>query len=403
MQNCLKIVVAGDVDAGKSTLIGRFLYDSGSLPDGAIGNIEESCRKIGNDLEFAYLLDSLEEEREKQLTIDTTQVFCRDKKGREWVFIDVPGHRELLKNMLVGSTCADAAVLVIDAQRSLTEQTKRHLQILKFLGIRRFIIVINKMDIAGYNERIFLEERKRISDFLHRIDIKPEYCIPVAAKHGDNLFANSRRMSWYKGKTLIEALIINCHKHGGRNFRMPVQDVYKLNGKDIIAGRVIAGRIKSGERVVVLPSNKEARVKQIMVFKQNVPAAGSPENIGLILDNSGGLARGMILAKPKLPDAQSRVSARIFCVHPLKINENLRFKSTTQDVAAHIGQIDTAWDSADLEARPKTDLLRELELAEVVIAAKHPVVTEKFEGLNSLGRFVLENEKREICAVGIIS
>ncbi|TAM37844.1 GTP-binding protein, partial [bacterium] len=148
MQNCLKVVVVGDVDAGKSTLIGRFLYESGSLPEGAIAGIEESCKKQGNDFEFAYLLDSLEEERENQLTIDTTQVFCRDKKGREWVFIDVPGHRELIKNMLVGSSYADVAVLVVDAQRSLKEQTKRHVQILKFLEIKRLILVINKMDIV---------------------------------------------------------------------------------------------------------------------------------------------------------------------------------------------------------------------------------------------------------------
>lgn len=403
MQNCLRVVVAGDVDAGKSTLIGRFLYDSGSLPDGAIGNIEESCRRQGNDFEFAYLLDSLEEEREKQLTINTTQVFCGDKKRREWIFIDVPGHRELFKNMLVGSTDADLAVLVVDARRSLREQTKRHLQILKFLEIKRFIVVINKMDISGYNEKIFLKAKERISDFLRKIKIKPEYCIPVAAKNGENLLDNSRKMGWYKGITLIEALSMGCRESGGNNFRMPIQDIYKLGAKVIIAGRIIAGRIKAGERVNILPSGKEARIRRIMVFKRALRSAEFPGNIGLILDSSEGLSRGMILSKPKLPDVKTIISARIFCLRPLKISESLRFKSTTQNVAAHIEQIDAVWDSADLKARSKTGLLRELELAEIMIAAGHPVVTESFEGVNSLGRFVLENKNREICAVGIIA
>jgi len=402
MQDCLKVVVAGDVDAGKSTLIGRFLYESGSVADGAIANIEESCRRQGNDFEFAYLLDSLEEERGGQLTIDTTQVFCRDKKGRQWIFIDVPGHRELFRNMLVGSSYADVAVLVVDAERSLREQTKMHSQVLKFLGIRQFIVVINKMDVACYNKKIFLKEKERISGFLRKINIKPACCIPVSAKQGDNLFNNSRRTNWYKGATLIEALAVSCRKPGGNNFRMPVQDIYKLKGKNIIAGRIIAGRIKAGEKVNILPSNKEARVKQIRVFKQSIPAAGFPANVGLILDNSEGLARGMILAKPRLPDVKTRVLAKIFCVYPLKIGERLRFKSATQNVVAHIKRIDTVWGSADFKAMPKIGLLRQADLAEIVIAVEQPVVTERFEDRNSLGRFVLESKEREICAVGII-
>lgn len=403
MQNCLKVVVVGDVDAGKSTLIGRFLYGSGSLSDGAIGNIEELCRKQGNDFEFAYLLDSLEEERGRQLTIDTTEVFCKDKKGSEWVFIDVPGHKELFRNMLVGSSNADHAVLVVDARGPIREQTKRHIQILEFMEIKRVIVVINKMDAVGHNEKTFLEQKERISSFLDKINLNPGYCIPISAKHGDNLFKNSGRMNWYRGATLIEALTIVRHNPGGNNFRMPIQDIYKADGKDIIAGRIIAGGIKTGERVNILPCNREARVKQIRVFKRNVPAADFPANIGLMLDSSEGLARGMILSKPKLPDVKTIISARILCVHPLKIGESLRFKSVTQNVAARIKQINAVWSLEDLKSNSDTGLLQELELAEIIIASEEPVVTEKFEGINNLGRFVLEDKKREICAVGIIA
>jgi len=402
MRDCLKVVVAGDVDAGKSTLIGRFLYESGSICDGAIGNISQYCLRNGRDFEFAYLLDSFEEERKGQLTIDTAQVFCRDKKGREWLFIDVPGHKELIKNMLVGSSYADIAVLVVDARESLKEQAKRHIQVLRFLEIGQFIVVINKMDNVCYNKEAFMNEKAKICAFFDKLNMKPMYYIPASAKEGVSFIEKSQKMSWYNGKTLIEALSISCRKNRGGNFRLPIQDIYRFGSRSIIAGMVISGRIRVGEKVTILPSGKESKVKQIKVFNRNTRAAGFPENIGLILDGKNGLRRGMILCKPKLPNSGMLIPAKIFCVKALKITDSLRFKSATQDVAALINQIDAVWDSADLKARPKTSLLQELELAEIIIAAEQPVVTERFEGINSLGRFVLENKEREICAVGII-
>lgn len=402
MRNCLKIVVAGDVDAGKSTLIGRFLYESGSVCDGVIGNIEESCLRNGRDFEFAYLLDSFEEERENQLTIDTTQVFCRDKKGREWIFIDVPGHKELIKNMLVGSSYADIALLVVDARESLKEQAKRHIQVLKFLEIGQFIVVINKMDKVGYNKEVFMNEKAKICAFFDKLNIKPGYCIPVSAKEGENFIKNSLKMSWHKGETLIKALSINCRKNKGGNFRLPIQDIYRLGSQNIAVGMIISGRIRTGEKVTILPSGKESKVKQIKVFNKDFRSAAFPENIGLILDGNVSLKRGMILCKPKLPNSGTAILAKIFCVRALKINESLRFKSVTQDVVARIKQIIVVRDSVDLEVKPQADSLQELDLAEVRLNMESPAVTERFQSINSLGRFVLENQDKEICAAGII-
>jgi len=402
MRNCLKVVVTGDVDAGKSTLIGRFLYESGSICDGVIGNIEESCLRNGRDFEFAYLLDSFEEERENQLTIDTTQVFCRDKKGREWLFIDVPGHKELIKNMLVGSSYADIAVLVVDARESLKEQAKRHIQVLKFLEVGQFIVVINKMDSVCYNKEAFMNEKAKICAFFDKLNIKPRYCIPASAKEGGNFIKNSQKMNWYKGETLIEALSISCRRNRGSNFRLPVQDVYRFGSQNIIVGMVISGKIRAGEKVTIFPFGKESKVKQIKVFNKHARSAGFPDNIGLILDGNIGLKRGIILCKPKLPNSGTVILAKIFCVKALKRNESLKFKSLSQAAPAQIVRIVTIWDSVDLGVKPQADSLQELDLAEIELNTRDPVVTEKFQGINSLGRFVLEDKDKEICAAGII-
>jgi len=173
MQDYLNIVVTGEIDSGKTTLIGRFLYDMGSLSQGVIEEIEDVCRRLGNGFEFAYILDSLEEERRNQLTIDTTQVFCKTKKGKRFIFIDVPGHQELLMNMLCGSSYADIAILTIDVRKSIEKQTKRHMFILKFLGVEQVIIAVNKMDLVGFDETVYERAKERIAAFFKKYRLNP--------------------------------------------------------------------------------------------------------------------------------------------------------------------------------------------------------------------------------------
>jgi sulfate adenylyltransferase subunit 1 (EFTu-like GTPase family) len=186
MRNTLKVVVVGEVDAGKSTLIGRLLYDTASLHKAAMLEIFQASKLQGNILEFAYLLDGLEEERRGQLTIDTTQAFCRNAKSGFW-FIDVPGHAELLKNMLCGSSYAQAAILVTDATKSLEDGTIRHLNVLKFLGIEQIVIVLNKLDILDFSKDAFERAKGEIFEFIKSIGMKTKYFIPVSARQGDPL------------------------------------------------------------------------------------------------------------------------------------------------------------------------------------------------------------------------
>ena len=232
-QKVLNIVVTGEVDSGKSTLIGRFLYESGVLSQGVTEEIADVCQKLKDSFEFAYLLDSLEEERKNRLTLDTTQVFCKIKKGKEFVFIDVPGHQELLKNMLCGSSYADIAILVIDVQKSIEQQTKRHALILKFLKIQQIVIVLNKMDLIDFNKIIFRKVKQEICKFFKKIDLQPKYCIPTSAKQGDNLLKRSKNMVWYRGPSLNKALNACCKKEIDGAFCFPIQDIYNINEEKI--------------------------------------------------------------------------------------------------------------------------------------------------------------------------
>lgn len=401
MKDYLKIVVVGEVDSGKSTLIGRFLYDMGSLSQGAIEEIKSSCQRLGSDFEFAYLLDSLEEERRNQLTIDTTQVFCRTKRGKEFVFIDVPGHQELLKNMICGSSYADIAILVVDVQKSVEEQTKRHAFILKFLGINQIILALNKMDSVGFSEAVFKRVKEETCQFLKKIQLQPIDLIPVSAKQGENLVRKSKKAAWHKGLSLIEVLN-NCLKKKIRgDFRFPIQDIYNLNKAKVAVGEVISGKIRRGEKVDILPLSKECKVKEIKVFNKSKYEANALESIGLILDDMEELRRGQVICKPRLPRVTTEILTRIFCVHPLNVNETLKLRCTTQETPARIGQINGVWNTANLERKSEGTLLEENDFAETIVITEEPMVVEKFNGLNSLGRFVFQNNK-EIYAVGIV-
>ncbi len=401
MQNYLKVVVTGDVDSGKSTLIGRFLYEMNSLSQGVIEEIENVCQGLGGDFEFAYLLDSFEEERKNQLTIDTTQAFCRTKRGKQFIFIDVPGHQELLINMLCGSSYADIAILVVDVEKSIEEQTKRHFFILEFLGIEQIILALNKMDLAGFNENTFETAKEKINEFSKKLGIKPECFVPLSAKQGENILKKSKKMPWYRGLSLFETISSCFKKRINDGFRFPIQDIYELNGMNVAVGEIISGGVKNGEKVNLLPLNKKCAIERISVFNKNRHYAKAPESIGLTLDVMAGLRRGQVICKPPLPKIAQEILVKLFCISALNIKETFRFKCSTQDASTKIKDINMIWDSATLEPKLKYDSLAQADVAEVILVTDTPVLVEKYKGFNSLGRFVLKSNN-EIYAVGII-
>src|SRR6266478_4257793 len=239
----LRVVFVGHVDHGKSTLIGRILSDTNSLPEGKLEQVQRACAAENMEFEFAFLLDALLEEQEQNITIDTTQIPFKTAK-RNYMIIDAPGHKEFLKNMITGASSADAAVLVIAANEGVQEQSKRHAYLLSLLGVRQFCVVVNKMDLADYSEARFLEIEKKYRVFLKTLNLETDVFIPASARFGENITARSTKMKWHHGPTLAEALdaMTPMAPPTDLPLRFCVQDVYKFDDRRIIAGRNVASR-----------------------------------------------------------------------------------------------------------------------------------------------------------------
>ena len=389
----MKIVIVGHVDHGKSTLIGRLLYDTSSLPDGFIEEIKKTCEMLGRELEFAYVLDSLEEEREQNITITTTKTFFKTKK-REYVIIDAPGHKEFVKNMITGASLAEAAILIVSAKEGVQEQTKRHAYILSMLGIKQVIVAVNKIDLIGYKEEIFNSVKEELLKFLDSVKIKPSYVIPISAKEGDNITKKSEKIRWYSSLTVLEALdaFETEKKAANKPLRLPVQDVYKIDDKRIIAGRIESGKIKKGDNIIFLPSDKEAVVKSVEAFNEDREEAEAGESIGITTEEELFIERGQVIChKDRLPKVKDRFKANIFWMSDKQfdINEKITIKCATQEAECFIEKIEKRINSSDLEViEENAKKLEHTELGSVIIKTKEPLVIENFNDMAELGRFV---------------
>lgn len=403
----LNIVIVGHIDHGKSTLIGRLIFDTRSFSDDKMREIKAVSRELGKEFEFAYLLDQLEEERREERTIDTVQAYFNTKK-RKYVIIDVPGHVEFLKNMVTGASQADVGVLVVDVEAGLDEQTKRHAYILSLLRVRWIIIVINKMDLADYNEERFHEVKETLLRFLEKIKIEHLYVIPISAKIGDNISRNSQNMSWYKGPTLFQAFdsIEVETKMRDRPLRFCVQDIYQRDGKSIIVGRVESGIIESKEKITLLPSGEQTEIKSIEVFNTKKKTAAEGECVGLTLMAPLSVKRGDVICgmddKPMVADG---FKADIFWMakEPLRINEPLNLRCATQDCTCIVENIESRINSSTLEVLEKnTSELLANEAGVLSVKVNGPIVVEEFNRIKELGRFVLDIDN-VICGAGIIT
>src|SRR6185436_3918203 len=250
----LKIVIVGHVDHGKSTFVGRLFYDTGSLPEGKLEQLQKVAERRGVPFEWANLMDALQSERDQNITIDTAQIWFHTQK-RQYVIIDAPGHKEFLKNMVTGAANAEAALLLIDAAEGVQEQSRRHGFLLNLLGIRQIAVLVNKMDLQGYSQERFDQIEREFRAFLKTVGLEPKIFIPIAAKLGDNIAAPSANMPWWKGPTVVQTLdefkISELPKD--QPLRFPIQDVYRFDERRILAGRVESGSIKVGDRLLFSP------------------------------------------------------------------------------------------------------------------------------------------------------
>jgi sulfate adenylyltransferase large subunit len=401
----LRIVVVGHVDHGKSTLIGRLLHDAGALPDSRLDELRADSPADG--LEWAFLLDHLREEREQERTIDSTQAFFATPR-RVYRIIDAPGHREFLKNMVTGAAQADAAILVVDVEAGVLEQTRRHAAMLAMLGQRRIIVAINKMDRIEGRPDAFGAIAADTLSLLAQTTLTAHAVIPISARHGWNLAACAAPLEWYDGPTLFEALDSLAPPEPLSNLplRLPVQDVYVLNGRNVIVGRIESGRLAQKQEVLLLPSAQTVRIASIERFLENRTAAEAGESIGLTLDGPVAVRRGDVLCDPDSPPPIARrFEANLFWLadEGWQQGDSLLLRCATQASECQIEAVRRRIDSATLDViETEAKRLEATEVGHVVLSLERPITVEEFASGSSLGRFVLlKNQK--VCAGGTVA
>ncbi|KZD00014.1 adenylyl-sulfate kinase [Oceanibaculum pacificum] len=403
----LTIVIVGHVDHGKSTLVGRLIHDTGSMPDGKLEAIKAMSEKRGMPFEWAFLLDAFQAERDQGITIDTTQIQFKTAK-RPYLIIDAPGHKEFLKNMITGAAAASAALLVIDAVDGVQEQSRRHGYLLHLLGIRQVAVVVNKMDMAGYGEARFRAVEGEIRRYLGSIGVTPSHVVPVSAREGDNIVDRSAAMPWYQGPTVTQALDLCAMPPEAVELplRLPVQDVYKFDQRRIIAGRIESGTLKVGDTLLFSPSNKTARVASIEAWGAGAPVRQieAGKSVGITLDEQIFVERGQIVSHVDSAPFESNVfRARIFWLGhaPLARGKQYKMKLATGEFPVEVQQVETVIDVADLAAGQTSQVERN-GVAEIVLRSRSVLAVDEFTGNPRTGRFVLV-ESYDIVGGGIIS
>jgi len=404
----LKIVFVGHVDHGKSTLIGRILEGTGSLPDGKIEALRASCKTEGRQFEYAFVLDALAEEQQQNVTIDTTQIHFRTAK-RNYVMIDAPGHEEFLKNMVTGAASAEAAIMVIAADEGAREQSRRHGQLLSLLGISQVIVAVNKMDLVNYAESTFQQIEKEYGAFLQSRGLTARAFIPVSAATGANVVTKDDAMPWFPGQTLLEAIdaLEPIESASQQPLRFPVQDVYRTDNRRILAGRIESGSLRVGDRLLFSPHHKTARVASIERWPaKSVASAEAGDSIGITLRDHIFIERGHVAShESDGPVESNRVHATVFWIsaEPMRTGARYRLKLVTQDVECQVAGLGNVIDAGTLDgAANDRDELRINEAGEVTLQTRAPLVFDNHDRVPILGRFVLA-DANHILGGGIIS
>ena len=396
------------MDHGKSTIIGRLLHDTKSIPQGVINRVQKISEESGKNFEFAYLLDAFAEERQQGITIDMTQIkFSTAKKN--FLIIDAPGHKEFLKNMISGAANANAAFLVIDAAAGVQEQSRRHAYLLSLLGIKKIFVLVNKIDLVNFSEKRFLEVAEDIKNFLSTIKIFPEKIIPVSGFFGDNILKKSENLSWYNGETLIEILDeIKIDENIYAPLRFPIQDVYKFDERRIIAGRIESGNLKVGDKIKIFPEGRETFITEIAFWleKDKKISASAGESVGIIVSDEFFNKRGEIitLAEEKnFPQISNRLRASVFWMgkNSLRVWKNYKLKISTAEVEAEVEKIIRTVDASTLESKKLSQELKLNDVGEIIFKLKNEIAFDEFGNFQATGRFVLV-ENFDVAGGGIV-
>ncbi|MEM7827019.1 MAG: translation elongation factor EF-1 subunit alpha [Candidatus Aenigmatarchaeota archaeon] len=406
----LNLVTIGHVDHGKSTLVGRLLYDSGAIRDDVLRKLQEIAKEMKKEtFEFAFIMDRLKEERERGLTIDIMhQRF--DTPKYYFTIIDCPGHRDFVKNMITGTSEADGAILVVSAKEGVQEQTKEHVYLTKVLGVNQMVVAINKMDAVNYKEDAFKKVKEDVEKLLKGVGYKTDKMlfVPTSAYKGDNVVKKSEHMAWYKGPTIIEALdtFEIPERPVDKPLRIPVQDVYSITGVGTVpVGRVETGVLKKGDRVVFMPSNVTGEVKSIEMHHEEIPEAKPGDNIGFNVRgvNKDQIKRGDVVSKPETaPKPVKEFTAQIIVLnHPSVISKGYTpvFHCHTAQVACVITEILKKIDPKTGETKQeKPDYIKTGDAAIIKVKPTKPLVIEKQSEFPQLARFAIRDMGQTVAA-----
>ncbi|MFT9025169.1 adenylyl-sulfate kinase [Acetobacter indonesiensis] len=394
------IVIVGHVDHGKSTLIGRLLHDTDNLQDGKVAQIIESSKKRGLKIEWSFLLDSLQIERDQGVTVDSTRIpFLLN--GREFVIVDAPGHRQFLRNMITGAADAEAAVLVVDAAEGAREQTRRHAMLLHLIGIRHVIVLLNKVDLLDFDQEQVSQVEQSVSELLAKLDLEAALFVPASARDGDNIAARSERMPWYDGPTLTEALaqVPSPASRANLPLRLPVQDVYRFNDKRYVAGRIERGRVRVGDTVIIGTQKTPARIASIESW-HTAPqlSAIAGQSVAVTLEPDVIPDRGDLLHLPDAaPVEASRIRTRLFWLRqePLRVGESFKLRLATAEHAVTVTSIESVLNLDDLTEQPGEEVPAE-GFAEITLSASENVQFDPFAPGTADGRGVLVDRQQRI-------
>lgn len=409
----MSIVIVGHVDHGKSTIVGRLLADTGSLPEGKLEAVRQSCERNSKPFEYAFLIDALKDEQSQGITIDSARVFFNTKL-RDYIIIDAPGHIEFLKNMVTGASRAEVAFLVIDAEEGIQENSRRHGYLLSMLGVRQLCVIVNKMDLIEYDHKTFRRIVRRYRRFLKNLDMDAEAVdfIPASGMLGDNIATKSEKMPWYEGQSVVQRLdefTKEAPPHA-LPFRMPVQDVYKFtrygDSRRIVAGTVNTGRLGVGDKVVFYPSGKQSTVATFEAFNaEPIHEALAPMATSFTLTEQIYVTRGQVACRAADPPplVGSRVRVNLFWLgrNPMGPEKEYIFKMGAQRIPAHLSEITRVINASSLKAQRKKGEIEQHDVAEIILDLDADIAFDPVEKIPYSSRFVIVDEY-EISGGGIV-
>lgn len=409
-KDLLRFLTAGSVDDGKSTLIGRLLFDSKKIYEDQLDALERDSKRMGNageHIDYALLLDGLKAEREQGITIDVAYRYF-STNNRKFIIADTPGHEQYTRNMITGGSTANAAIILVDARTGVITQTRRHTYLISLLGIKHVVLAVNKMDLVDFNEEVFNKIVSDYKDFVSTLNIPDITCIPLSALDGDNVVEKSERTPWYSGKCLLdylETVPIDLDRNYN-DFRYPIQYVLRPN-LDFrgFCGKVASGVIRVGETVMALPSRKTSKVKSIVTYDGELQEAFPPQCVTITLEDEIDISRGEMLVKPNnLPMEDRNFEAMLVWMdeEPMDVNKQFYIKQTTNTTRARIDSIKYKVDVNTMK-QSQVDKLSLNEIGRVVFTTGKELFFDPYHTNKQTGSFILIDPiTNNTSAVGMI-